>query len=93
MAQFFSLYVFTSSCQEYADKIVSRLDPGQVIIKVLHREDCTFLEGNSYKDLRILKTGLKNTILLDNNDISFAMQPENGLLICDFIDDPQDREL
>ena len=50
------------------------------------REDCTFLEGNSYKDLRKLKTGLRNTILLDNNDISFDMQPENGLLIEDFID-------
>ena len=85
--------MFTSSLQDYAEKIVSRLDPNNFIRKIYHLENCTFIEGNSYKDLRILKTGLKNTVLIDNSDISFAMQPENGLLIKDYIDDPEDKEL
>lgn len=42
--------------------------------------------GNSFKDLAKLKTNLKNTILLDNNEISFQLQPENGLLIDDFLE-------
>ena len=47
----------------------------------------------SHKDLLKTRLNLKNTILLDNNEISFGLQPENGLLIEDFINNKSDNEL
>jgi CTD small phosphatase-like protein 2 len=36
---------------------------------------------------------LARVVLVDNLSVSFALQPDNGIPIADFIDDPRDSEL
>ena len=92
----FDIGIFTASAQEYADAVISFLDPEKKLIKYkLYRNNCIdFDELFSIKDLRILKdVDLKDVILVDNSMYSFATQLENGILINSFYCDKNDNEL
>jgi len=63
------------------------------------RESCTQLQlGNTIvyaKDLTKFGSVFdeKRTVLVDNNILSFLMQPDNAIHVTEFYDDASDREL
>jgi Dullard-like phosphatase family protein len=96
VSKYFDVGIFTASAQEYADAVISFLDPEKKLIKYkLYRNNCIdFNELFSIKDLRILKdVDLKDVILVDNSMYSFATQLQNGILINSFYCDKNDNEL
>lgn len=96
VSKHFDVGIFTASVKEYADAVISFLDPENKLIKYrLYRNNCiNFNDLFAIKDLRILKgVDLKNVILLDNSMYSFAAQLKNGILINSFYYDKDDTEL
>ena len=96
VSKHFDVGIFTASVKEYADAVISFLDPENKLIKYrLYRNNCiSFNDAFTVKDLRILKgVDLKNIILIDNSMYSFAAQLKNGVLINSFYYDKNDTEL
>ena len=96
VSKHFDVGIFTASVKEYADAVISFLDPENKLIKFrLYRNNCiSFNDSFNVKDLRIFKgVDLKNVILLDNSMYSFATQLKNGILINSFYYDKNDTEL
>lgn len=92
----FDVGIFTASIKEYADAVISFLDPDNKLIKYrLYRNNCiNFNDSFLIKDLRILKgINLKDVILLDNSMYSFTTQLKNGILINSFYYNKEDIEL
>ena len=96
VSKLFDVGIFTASVKEYADAVISFLDPENKLNKYrLYKNNCiNFNDSFIVKDLRILKgVDLKNVILLDNSMYSFASQLKNGILINSFYYDKNDNEL
>lgn len=96
VSKHFDVGIFTASVKEYADAVISFLDPENRLIKYrLYKNNCiNFNNSFNIKDLRILKgVDLKNVILLDNCMYSFSLQLKNGILINSFYNDKNDNEL
>ena len=94
--KYFEVGIFTASVKEYADAVISFLDPENKLIKFrLYRNNCiNYNDAFTVKDLRIFKNvDLKKIVLLDNSMYSFAAQINNGILINSFINDKEDNEL
>ena len=94
--KYFDVGIFTASVKEYADAVISFLDPESKLIKYrLFRNNCiNFNDSFMIKDLRIFKNiDLKKIILIDNSMYSFASQINNGILINSFFNDKNDTEL
>ena len=95
VSKHFDVGIFTASVKEYADAVISFLDPENKLIKFrLYRNNCiNFNDAFFVKDLRIFGIDLKNIILIDNSIYSFAAQLSNGILINSFYSDKNDTEL
>ena len=95
VSKHFDVGIFTASVKEYADAVISFLDPENKLIKFrLYRNNCiNFNDAFFVKDLRIFGIDLKNIILIDNSIYSFAAQLSNGILINSFYNDKNDTEL
>lgn len=66
MSQLFEIIVFTASQKQYADKVISMIDPKNRISHVLNRNHCIIVNKIYYlKNLKILGRDLKQTILVD----------------------------
>ncbi len=94
--KYFDVGIFTASVKEYADAVISFLDPQNKLFKYrLYRNNCiNFNDSFMIKDLRIFKNiDLKKIILIDNSMYSFASQINNGILINSFFNDKNDTEL
>ena len=94
--KYFDIGIFTASVKEYADAVISFLDPENKLIKFrLYRNNCiNFNDSFFVKDLRIFKkVDLGKIILVDNSMYSFAAQINNGILINSFFNDKNDYEL
>ena len=94
--KYFEVGIFTASVKEYADAVISFLDPENKLIKFrLYRNNCiNFNDSFTVKDLRIFKNvDMKKIVLIDNSMYSFAAQINNGILINTFINDKNDNEL
>lgn len=99
ISKWFDLYIFTASVKEYADPIIDWLElelPSPVFKKRFYRNDCTYRNGVGYiKDLSKFfeSDDLKNTIILDNSPISYALHEDNAVGIEGWINDLSDKEL
>ena len=93
LSEFYEIIIFTAALQNYADLIISGLDPDGVVSDKLYRQH-TINIGNSYiKDLEKLGRDIKKIIIIDNISENFSQQPENGLNIIDFEGNEYDDEL
>lgn len=93
MAEYYEVVVFTAALQEYADWVLNQIDPDGCIKYRLFRQHAVPC-GNSFaKDLTKLGRNLKKIIIVDNVADNFRLQPENGILIRSWIDDPNDTAL
>ena len=93
---YFNIGIFTASDKDYADAIISYLDPNKNIIKFcLYRNNCVNVNDLiNIKYLKIIKDiDLKKIVLVDNNIYSFSAELSNGILINLFYGDKNDIEL
>lgn len=96
LAKYYEIYIFTSASKEYAEKIMSSLDPENKIFNgALYRKHCfSTKQGNYIKDLRIVSNkDLNDILIIDDLPHSFAFQIDNGIPILPYYNDPNDREL
>lgn len=94
----YETHIFTAAMEVYAKPVLKMLDPhGTIFTKCWYRESCTLDSsvGAYVKKLDFEWGGdqLKRTVLVDNNPLSFLANPENGILVSSFYDDPKDTTL
>lgn len=90
----FDVYVFTAGLEAYGKPILDELDPkGNLLAGRFFRESCQQRKGMFLKDLRVVRKDLSKVILVDNNPVSFLLQPSNGIPVPSFYDDANDHTL
>ncbi len=89
----YEIVVFTAALQDYADWVLDQIDPHKYVSHRLYRQHA-FPCGTSFvKDLSRLGRELSRVIIVDNVADNFRLQPENGILIKTWTDDPHDTAL
>ena len=94
----YETHIFTAAMDVYAKPVLKKLDPhGTIFTHCWYRESCTLDSsvGAYVKKLDFAWGGdkLKRTVLVDNNPLSFLSNPENGILVSSFYNDPKDTTL
>lgn len=99
----YETHVFTAAQEVYAKPVLKMLDPhGKIFTHCWYRESCELNTNiDAYvKNLNPLfgagshrPAGLQRTVLVDNNPLSFLANPENGILVSSFYNDPRDTTL
>ena len=94
MSQIYELVIFTAAMQDYADWVIDQVDIGNWISHRLYRQHTTTDEdGTLIKDLSRIGRDLSKIIIVDNIAENFQKQPQNGILIKSWYDDPKDDAL
>jgi len=89
----YDTYVFTAGLELYASPLLDVLDPDNRLAGRLYRQHCKHHRGYYLKDLTVLPSDIKRTVLVDNNVISFGVQPSNGIPVPNFYTDANDNHL
>lgn len=94
----YETHIFTAAMEVYAKPVLKMLDPhGKIFTHCWYRESCERDDsvGAYVKNLSRAWGGdqLKRTVLVDNNPLSFLANPENGILVSNFYNDPKDVTL
>lgn len=90
----FETHIFTAAMEVYAAPVLDHLDPnGTLFANRWYREHCLYQDGAYVKDLDFLNKPPHRTVLVDNNPLSFLANPENGILVNNFYNDPDDTTL
>ena len=94
MAEKFEIVIFTAALKNYADSILDLLDPYKKLIKYrLYRQHVTLSGITFCKDLSKIGRDLGKTIIVDNLEDNFKLQPNNGIHIWTWLDDMKDTQL
>ena len=93
MSRDFELVVFTAAERSYADWILDRIDLQRQISHRLYHEHTKPQEGVYLKDLCRLGRDLAKVIIVDNTPHNFYLQPDNGIYIKTWHNDPCDVAL
>ncbi|KAF8845084.1 NIF-domain-containing protein [Paxillus ammoniavirescens] len=93
MGEIYEVVVFTASISQYADPVISKLDVHHAISHRLYRESCYPYKGNYIKDLSRLGRPMSSVIIVDNIALSYYFQPNNGIPVNTWTNDPTDTEL
>lgn len=89
-----NVYLFTAAESNYAQQILSEIDPSKTIFsKAFFRDSCSFYGNGYYKDINIIGSPLEKTVLIDDSPMNFGFHPENGLQILPFTGNLEDSEL
>lgn len=73
--------------------IVDQIDPQRYITHRLYRQHWILEDDIHVKDISKINRGLEKIIIVDNLAESFCRQPQNGILVKDWFDDMEDKEL
>lgn len=98
MAEVFELALFTYSIKPYADQILKVIDPRCLIKYRFYREHCVRYKTDEQhfivvKDLTRIGVPLDRVLLIDNARKAGEWQPNNFILIKDFLGDRKDTIL
>lgn len=93
MAKFYEIVIFTAADKQYADWVLDRLDVNNTVAHRLYRCSTSNANGFMFKDLSKLGRDLAKMLIVDNKPENFAFQPENGIEILSWYDDPSDNAL
>jgi len=94
----YETHIFTAAMEIYAKPVLKMLDPhGTIFTQCWFRQSCR-LDSNLRAYVKNLAPAwggdkLKRTVLVDNNPLSFLANPENGILVSSFFNDPKDVTL
>jgi len=89
----YELVIFTAATQDYADWVIDQIDPEHFIHHRLYRQHALPWGPLFAKDLSRLGRDLDKTLIIDNVQENFMMQPNNGIFIATWYDDVQDTAL
>jgi Dullard-like phosphatase family protein len=99
----YETHIFTAAMEVYAGPVLDKLDPtGTKFAGRWYRETCQSCpeHGAYIKNLRNLPLpsvvntkNMNRIVLVDNNPLSFLAQPNNGILVSNFYNDPTDSTL
>ena len=92
-AKHYELVIFTAAVKDYADWILDRLDPDGYIAHRLYRCSTSQQNGVYIKDLQKLGRDMDKMLIIDNSPENFQLQPENGIYIRSWYNDPDDTAL
>lgn len=77
---FADLFIYTSSTQDYADKILKVIDKKGIIKKKYYRQNCINYQNRYFKDILKLNSSLSNSddlIIIDDNPSIYLNMREN----------------
>ena len=81
----FDLVIWTVATKEYADPIIDIIEEKKkYFVARLFREHATFNNNSYIKDLTNLGRDINSIIIIDDKEISFSLQKQNGILIKPF---------
>lgn len=89
----FEVVIFTAATQDYADWVINQLDSDMRVHHRLYRQHAVPWGPVFVKDLSRLGRDLDRTLIIDNVQENYMFQPENGIFICPWYDDPKDTAL
>lgn len=92
VSNWFTLTIFTTSVQTYADPIVSWIDRGRgVISKRFFRNDCIKTpEEALLKNLNLVSDDFSRLVLIDNCSVSIGRFPNNSIPVTSWFSDKSD---
>ncbi|KAI8801799.1 HAD-like domain-containing protein [Cladochytrium replicatum] len=93
LSRYYEIVIFTTQPGMLAAPVVDAIDPLRWSMYQLYREHTRYVKGLYVKDLDTLNRDPKKVIMIDVDEKSYSLQPENGLLIKPWKGDPSDREL
>jgi len=91
MSTNYEIVVFTASMRNYADKVLDLIDPQGFVSFRLYRDHCNQRLEGMVKDLALLGRDLAKVVMIDNSQVSFMLQPDNGIHICNFYEGLDDE--
>jgi hypothetical protein len=80
-------------CDCLPRQTLQELFPSFSLERILGRGHCRLLGGYVVKDLTVLGRDLRCIVLVDDRAQSFLLQPDNGIPISTWVNDPDDRTL
>eukprot|EP00826_Nyctotherus_ovalis_P055470 TRINITY_DN7364_c0_g1_i17.p1 TRINITY_DN7364_c0_g1~~TRINITY_DN7364_c0_g1_i17.p1 ORF type:complete len:218 (+),score=45.46 TRINITY_DN7364_c0_g1_i17:603-1256(+) len=92
-SELYELAVYTASIPKYANPILDRIDPENLISHRLFREHCAIAKGFFVKNLSKLGRSLKDIIIIDNTPLSYSLHPFNGIPVDTWISSKNDAQL
>ncbi|CDO95133.1 unnamed protein product [Kluyveromyces dobzhanskii CBS 2104] len=82
LSQYYEIVLFSSNYMMYSEKIAEKLDPIHAFITYnLFKEHCLYKDGIHIKDLSKLNRDLGKVIIIDTDENSFKLQPENAVFL------------
>ena len=94
LSQYCEIIIFTASTKYYADIVIDGLkECNENINGRLYRQHTDIINGFNVKDLSKIGRDLSKTIIIDNIEENYQLQPTNGLNIIDFEGEEDDNEL
>jgi len=87
------IVVFTAATQDYADWMLDLVDTERRIQHRLYRQHALPWGPIFVKDLSRLGRDLDRTLIVDNVQENFMLQPDHGIFIFPWYDDPHDNAL
>lgn len=93
MSEHYELVVFTAAMQDYADWVLNDIDSDKYISHRLYRQHASPHGFVFVKDLSKTGRDLSKTIIVDNVAENFQLQPDNGIFIKSWFEDPKDTAL
>lgn len=79
---YYELVIFTTSIQSYADEVINFIEKDKKYFSYKLYRQHSYLINNKYiKNLSLIGRDLSKTIIVDDKEVSFEMQKENGILI------------
>ena len=93
--KYYEISIFTTGTKEYCDRVLQLLDLDNNLIKYrLYKHHIALKDIKiSVKDLSLLGRDLSKTIIIDNLEENFRLQPDNGLPIITWKGDINDYSL
>lgn len=93
MSEIYEVVIFTAAMQDYADWVLDSIDKPKYISHRLYRQHASPTGMVFVKDLSKIGRPLNKTIIVDNVAENFSLQPDNGIFIKSWFEDPQDTAL
>ncbi|KAI5964861.1 TIM50 [Candida pseudojiufengensis] len=91
LSQYYEIVLFCTNSQIYSEKAVGKLDPYHAYISyALFREGCRYKDGKLIKDISLLNRDLGKTIMIDVDEDSASLQPENSIIVKKWDGKPDD---
>ena len=93
MSEVYTIVLYTTALEQYAQAILKFLGIEKFFSLVLHREHCHLIDSKWVKDLSLLSLPMKDVILLDDLVLHARFNPENVLVVRPYRGEKFDNDL